>query len=159
MASFWEAGSIEVKAGSRSASKWKGGSLKGSFWSIERSKSGKKWVVGSGSASVSNWKVGSGSASEWKVGSGSASEWKAGPRNRKGSRDWTKFWMNLAENYFLGPGETYWKIFDLKNTIGSAKLFLIFLFMCHVCTIHPSVHNGRVITVVNPLAPRNIRVL
>jgi hypothetical protein len=46
-----------------------------------------------------------------------------------------------------------------KTEIGSAKLFLIFLFMRHVCTIHPSVHNGRVITVVNPLAPRNITVL
>ncbi len=48
------------------------GSLRGSFWSIRGSKSGKKWLLGPGSGL--NWKVGSGSgtASEWKVGSGSA---------------------------------------------------------------------------------------
>jgi hypothetical protein len=55
---------------SGSASKWKGGILRGSFWSIRGSTSGKKWVVRSGSASER--KVGSGSASKWKAGSGSA---------------------------------------------------------------------------------------
>ncbi len=37
-----------------------GGSFRGSFWSIGGSKSGKMWVVESGSAS--NWRAGSGSA-------------------------------------------------------------------------------------------------
>ncbi len=69
-------GSASVKVGSGSESNWKGGILRGSFWSIRGYKSKEKWVVGSRSGS--NWKVGSGSgsASKWKVGSGSASKWK-----------------------------------------------------------------------------------
>ncbi len=60
---------ITVKSRIRIRNIVKGGSLRGSCWSIGGSKSGGKWVVGSGSGSGSaqNWKAGSGSALEWKV--------------------------------------------------------------------------------------------
>ncbi len=92
------------KAGSGSASKWKGGSFRGSFWNIGSYKSGKRWVVGSGSKSAFSWKGRIRILSKRKYLDPHKSEKQYPDPNQRDADPQPQHWLSFTDQHPAGHG-------------------------------------------------------